>query len=83
MVDFLLYLQYNCIYAKLELKIYSKEHQPMNSNFEYYKVFYYVSKYENLTKAASALKTSQPLQEPFRILKMNWDAVCLPEARPV
>lgn len=55
----------------------------MNSNFEYYKVFYYVSKYENLTKAASALKTSQPLQEPFRILKMNWDAVCLPEARPV
>ncbi len=32
----------------------------MNSNFEYYKVFYYVSKYENLTKAASALKTSQP-----------------------
>ena len=32
----------------------------MNSNFEYYKVFYYVSKYENLTKAESALKTSQP-----------------------
>ncbi len=32
----------------------------MNSNFEYYKVFYYVSKYENLTKAASVLKTSQP-----------------------
>lgn len=22
----------------------------MNSNFEYYKVFYYVSKYENLTR---------------------------------
>lgn len=32
----------------------------MNSNFEYYKVFYYVSKYENLTKAASVLKISQP-----------------------
>ena len=32
----------------------------MNSNFEYYKVFYYVSKYENLTKAAAVLKTSQP-----------------------
>ncbi len=32
----------------------------MNSNFEYYKIFYYVAKYENLTKAASALKTSQP-----------------------
>ena len=27
----------------------------MNANFEYYKVFYYVSKYENLTKAASVL----------------------------
>ena len=32
----------------------------MNSNFEYYKAFYYVAKYENLTKAASVLKTSQP-----------------------
>lgn len=32
----------------------------MNSNFEYYKVFYYVSKYENLTRAAHALRTSQP-----------------------
>lgn len=32
----------------------------MDSNFEYYKAFYYVAKYENLTKAASVLKTSQP-----------------------
>ena len=32
----------------------------MNSNFEYYKIFYYVAKYENLTKAATELKTSQP-----------------------
>ena len=32
----------------------------MNSNFEYYKIFYYVAKYENLIKAATALKTSQP-----------------------
>ena len=32
----------------------------MNSNFEYYKIFYYVAKYENLPKAATALKTSQP-----------------------
>lgn len=32
----------------------------MNSNFEYYKIFYYVAKYENLTKAATALKNSQP-----------------------
>ena len=32
----------------------------MNSNFEYYKIFYYVAKYENLTKAATVLKNSQP-----------------------
>ncbi len=32
----------------------------MNTNFEYYKVFYYVAKYGNLTKAATALNTSQP-----------------------
>ncbi|MBU5446038.1 MULTISPECIES: LysR family transcriptional regulator [Blautia] len=32
----------------------------MDTNFEHYKVFYYVAKYENLTKAASVLKTSQP-----------------------
>lgn len=32
----------------------------MNSNFEYYKIFYYVAKYENLTKAATVLKTSRP-----------------------
>lgn len=32
----------------------------MNSNFEYYKVFYFVSKYQNLTRAANALRTSQP-----------------------
>lgn len=32
----------------------------MNVNFEYYKVFYYVSKYGSLTKAANVLMTSQP-----------------------
>ena len=32
----------------------------MDTNFEHYKVFYYVAKYENLTKGASVLKTSQP-----------------------
>ena len=32
----------------------------MNLNFEYYKVFYYVSKYGSLTRAASVLMTSQP-----------------------
>ena len=32
----------------------------MNTNYEYYRIFYYVAKYGNLTKAASALQTSQP-----------------------
>ena len=32
----------------------------MNSNYEYYKIFYYVAKYGNLSKAAAALQTSQP-----------------------
>ena len=32
----------------------------MSLNFEYYKVFYYVSKYGSLTRAASVLMTSQP-----------------------
>ena len=32
----------------------------MQTNYEYYKIFYYVAKYLNITRAASALKTSQP-----------------------
>ena len=32
----------------------------MNSNFEYYKIFYYVAKYGNLTRAANVMRTSQP-----------------------
>lgn len=32
----------------------------MDTNFEYYKIFYYVAKYQNLTKAAHALNSSQP-----------------------
>lgn len=32
----------------------------MNINFEYYKIFYYVSRYKNFTLAARALSTSQP-----------------------
>lgn len=32
----------------------------MNVNFEYYKIFYYVAKYKNFTKAAHALGSSQP-----------------------
>ena len=52
----------------------------MNANFEYYKVFYYVSKYENLTKAASVLKTSQPaVTRTIHNLENILD--CLPEAK--
>ncbi len=32
----------------------------MDINFEYYKIFYYVAKYGNITKAAVALGSSQP-----------------------
>ncbi|MGI6255044.1 MAG: LysR family transcriptional regulator [Acutalibacter sp.] len=32
----------------------------MDVNFEYYKVFYYVAKYNNFTKAANALGSGQP-----------------------
>lgn len=32
----------------------------MNVNYEYYKIFYYVAKYSNFTKAAHALGNSQP-----------------------
>ena len=32
----------------------------MNVNFEYYRIFYYVAKYSNFTKAAHALNSSQP-----------------------
>lgn len=32
----------------------------MHVNFEYYKIFYYVAKYSNFTKAANALHNSQP-----------------------
>ena len=32
----------------------------MDISFEYYRIFYYVAKYENITKAAMVLKSSQP-----------------------
>ena len=32
----------------------------MDVNFEYYRIFYYVAKYGNFTKAARALGNSQP-----------------------
>ncbi len=40
----------------------------MNINFEYYKIFYYVAKYKNITKAASALGSSQP--NVTRVMKL-------------
>lgn len=40
----------------------------MDINFEYYKIFYYVAKYGNLTKAARALGNSQP--NVTRIMKL-------------
>ena len=38
----------------------SKRKNIMDVNFEYYKIFYYVAKYHNFTKAAQALNNSQP-----------------------
>ncbi|RKI43474.1 LysR family transcriptional regulator [bacterium D16-51] len=40
----------------------------MDINFEYYKSFYYVAKYKNITRAAAALGSSQP--NVTRILKL-------------
>lgn len=40
----------------------------MDINFEYYKIFYFVAKYGNITKAATALGNSQP--NVTRIMKL-------------
>jgi len=40
----------------------------MDVNFEYYKIFYFVAKYGNITKAATALGSSQP--NVTRIMKL-------------
>lgn len=40
----------------------------MDINFEYYKIFYYVAKYKNITKAAAALGSNQP--NVTRIMKL-------------
>ena len=40
----------------------------MEINFEYYKIFYYVAKYENITKAAAALGSNQP--NVTRVMKL-------------
>lgn len=54
------YIQFFCVLQFTITQAAEGSRQKMNSNFEYYKIFYYVAKYENLTKAATALKTSQP-----------------------
>lgn len=40
----------------------------MDINFEYYKTFYYVAKYKNLTKAAAAMGSNQP--NVTRVMKL-------------
>lgn len=40
----------------------------MNINYEYYKIFYYVGKYQNITKAAQALGSNQP--NVTRVIKL-------------
>ncbi len=40
----------------------------MDVNFEYYKIFYYVAKYGNITKAAAALGSNQP--NVTRVMKL-------------
>lgn len=40
----------------------------MDINFEHYKIFYYVAKYRNITKAAAALGSNQP--NVTRIIKL-------------
>ena len=40
----------------------------MNIDFEHYKIFYYVAKYKNITKAAAALGSSQP--NVTRVMKL-------------
>ncbi len=40
----------------------------MNINYEYYKIFYYVGKYKNITRAAVALKSNQP--NVTRVIKL-------------
>lgn len=40
----------------------------MDINFEYYRIFYYVGKYKNITKAAAALGSNQP--NVTRVMKL-------------
>ncbi|WP_207705994.1 LysR family transcriptional regulator [Clostridium sp. HBUAS56010] len=44
----------------ITIRIFYERSDGMTANFEHYKVFYYVAKYKNFTRAANALVTSQP-----------------------
>lgn len=47
----------------------------MDINFEYYKIFYYVAKYGNITKAAAALGSNQPnVTRIIRLLETQLNA---------
>ena len=63
----------------------------MNVNFEYYRIFYYVAKYHNFTKAAHTLGSSQPnvtramncLEQSYRIVRgCHMEALRSVSARP-
>ena len=42
----------------------------MNINYDYYRIFYYVAKYQNFTQAATALMNNQPnITRIIRILE--------------
>ena len=42
----------------------------MNVNYEYYRIFYYVAKYKNITQAAKALQSNQPnISRAIRLLE--------------
>lgn len=45
----------------------------MDINFEYYKTFYYVAKYKNLTRAAAAMGSNQP--NVTRVMKLLEDGL--------
>lgn len=46
----------------------------MNINYEYYKIFYYVAKYKNLTQAAEVLHNSQPnISRTIKLLEHEFD----------
>ena len=48
----------------------------MNVNLEYYKIFYYVGKYESITQAAEALAISQPaVSQAVKNLEKNLGSV--------